>query len=139
MDTLCPTCGAEIPLGHRFCGRCGADASAPPVERSCWQCGTSVPATTTWCPTCGASATVAAGQSDDRPAFTSAFDAPPPPGLPAPPPGFEPPPGRGVTSSVETGPRERLLTPTMLTVLVAVAIVIALAFVGIVAGQAAGS
>jgi len=145
MDTLCTTCGAAIPGDHRFCGRCGTAVSAAPTERTCWQCGTTVPTTTNWCPACGASATATRPPAVGGTPFTTVpFDAPAAP-LVTPAAGpttgvlFEPPPGRGVSSKVPGTPRERTLTPTMATVLVAVAIIIALATVGIIAGQAAGA
>ena len=58
----CPHCGLSLPLGTKFCGRCGstiASGSAPhpgapqPVQIICRQCSTSYPPGTKFCGRCG--------------------------------------------------------------------------------------
>jgi class 3 adenylate cyclase/tetratricopeptide (TPR) repeat protein len=46
--TVCSTCGAENPLGQKFCGECGARLVAP-----CPSCGTANPPGQRFCGECG--------------------------------------------------------------------------------------
>lgn len=49
---MCPTCGAENPLGNKFCGGCGADMS-PKKTVACSNCGGQVPEGNKFCGNCG--------------------------------------------------------------------------------------
>lgn len=125
MGSTCGRCGGRNPSGFRYCGSCGAAlgvAPLPPpdVGPPCWRCHALAPPGTAWCPACGA--TLA------------------PTGVPAPPPPTGPlpdvPPGSGV--EVADGPQQPSLASGLVTVLLAVAIIVILAVVGIAAGRAAG-
>ena len=59
---VCPGCNTSLPMGTRFCGRCGSTiASAPasrpsnpsPAQVICRQCSTSYPPGTKFCGRCG--------------------------------------------------------------------------------------
>jgi rRNA maturation endonuclease Nob1 len=47
----CPSCGASVSKGGKFCPDCGAALSA---EKHCTDCGTKMPAAAKFCPDCGA-------------------------------------------------------------------------------------
>lgn len=47
----CPSCGAAVSAGGKFCPECGAPLSA---EKHCTECGAKMPATAKFCPSCGA-------------------------------------------------------------------------------------
>ena len=58
----CPGCSANLPLGTKFCGRCGSTIPSAPVSRPntpspaqviCRQCSTSYPPGTKFCGRCG--------------------------------------------------------------------------------------
>lgn len=49
---ICPSCGAENPLGNRFCGKCGADLS-PKKTVTCRFCGSQIPEGNKFCGNCG--------------------------------------------------------------------------------------
>ncbi|MGH3286497.1 MAG: zinc-ribbon domain-containing protein, partial [Streptosporangiaceae bacterium] len=65
---VCPTCGAPVTGGHRFCGQCGAA-----LGQNCAACGFANEATARFCVACGA----AVGQAS--PAGAGAGPAAPPP------------------------------------------------------------
>ncbi len=44
----CPSCGAKVPSGARYCADCGA-----PLGSRCGMCGAAVPAAARFCPSCG--------------------------------------------------------------------------------------
>ncbi|MGZ8702031.1 MAG: zinc-ribbon domain-containing protein, partial [Gaiellaceae bacterium] len=53
-DVTCTSCGAENPVGQKFCGECGnalaavcssCGAANPPGQRFCGECGTALGAT----------------------------------------------------------------------------------------------
>jgi class 3 adenylate cyclase/tetratricopeptide (TPR) repeat protein len=48
--STCPSCGAEVAAGHRFCGLCGSA-----VEAACPSCGHTIPTGHRFCGHCGAS------------------------------------------------------------------------------------
>ncbi len=48
---VCPSCGAELAPGSKFCSKCG---SAVPSEKFCSQCGTKLSADAAFCHACGA-------------------------------------------------------------------------------------
>jgi serine/threonine protein kinase/ribosomal protein L40E len=59
---ICSSCGANLPAGTKFCGRCGTTVQNPgtsqinvprPVQIICRQCSTSYPAGTKFCGRCG--------------------------------------------------------------------------------------
>jgi hypothetical protein len=165
MNVACTQCGTPSAPGNRFCGRCGTplppspgnlprstqSGYAPPgvsptgaaVSTPCWQCGTAVdPLRQPACPTCGASLGVPA----TAPA-TSVMAGPPQAGFGPPPSPFGPPsaaPGPPPPFAVtEPAPaprsrREPLVSGVAITIVVAIGIVLVLAVVGIVAGQAIG-
>ncbi|MBV9817503.1 MAG: AAA family ATPase, partial [Solirubrobacterales bacterium] len=53
MSSTCPTCSAEVPVGAKFCGQCGAPQAlhcptcgtltSQPGQRFCLQCGAAIP------------------------------------------------------------------------------------------------
>ncbi len=47
----CPSCGAAVSKGGKFCPECGAPLSA---EKHCTECGSAMPAAAKFCPSCGA-------------------------------------------------------------------------------------
>jgi len=49
---VCQSCGAQNPLGTKFCGNCGANL-APAAKVKCPKCGSEVPATMKFCGNCG--------------------------------------------------------------------------------------
>jgi ribosomal protein L40E len=60
--TVCTGCGANLPAGTKFCGRCGTTVVRPgtsqinvprPVQLVCRQCNNSYPAGTKFCGRCG--------------------------------------------------------------------------------------
>jgi hypothetical protein len=63
----CPSCGAELEPGGRFCGSCGA--ASPPQPAFCWSCGGRLEDDAAFCGRCGA--------ATEEPAATTA------PGTPA--------------------------------------------------------
>jgi class 3 adenylate cyclase/tetratricopeptide (TPR) repeat protein len=65
--STCPSCGAEVPAGHRFCGLCGSA-----VEAGCPSCGQTIPPGHRFCGHCG------------TPVAADASAAAVPPGPPAP-------------------------------------------------------
>ncbi len=67
--TTCPTCGAELAAGARFCGNCG---SPVPAGAICKSCGAALSEGAQFCPACG---TATAG----APAPSEPEVAPPPP------------------------------------------------------------
>ncbi|HIC93302.1 MAG TPA: zinc-ribbon domain-containing protein, partial [Anaerolineae bacterium] len=46
----CPSCGAQIPAGSKFCNQCGAKIGG---GVTCPQCGTQAPPGSKFCPNCG--------------------------------------------------------------------------------------
>lgn len=50
-QATCPSCGAAVSAGGKFCPECGAPLSA---EKHCTECGQAMPATAKFCPSCGA-------------------------------------------------------------------------------------
>jgi membrane protease subunit (stomatin/prohibitin family) len=48
---ICPKCGAENPVGNKFCGSCGS--SIKPQDVKCSKCGTMNPPTNKFCSNCG--------------------------------------------------------------------------------------
>ncbi|HEY4633996.1 MAG TPA: adenylate/guanylate cyclase domain-containing protein, partial [Candidatus Limnocylindrales bacterium] len=48
MTAVCPSCGASVPAGARFCATCGAGLAG-----TCPRCGTEVPDGARFCPSCG--------------------------------------------------------------------------------------
>ncbi len=121
--------------------------AAPPVSGAstpCWQCGTAVdPLRQPACPICGAHLVMAAPGAS-TPAMAgppqAGFDTSPPLpyGSPGSPPG-PPPPFAVAGPATDPGRRrEPLVSGALLTVVVAIGIVLVLAVVGIIAGQAIG-
>lgn len=58
QELRCPSCGATMTQGQRFCGQCGRSAGNPAAEpaasaRFCTQCGTPVPEGAHFCGECG--------------------------------------------------------------------------------------
>ena len=53
--TVCPKCGAEVPMGTSFCSACGATVPQPGTVATvvCPSCGTSLAAGTAFCTACG--------------------------------------------------------------------------------------
>lgn len=47
----CPSCGAAVSAGGKFCPECGAPLAA---EKHCAECGAKMPAAAKFCPACGA-------------------------------------------------------------------------------------
>lgn len=50
---ICQGCGAQNPVGTKFCGNCGASL-APVAKVACPKCGADMPATMKFCGSCGA-------------------------------------------------------------------------------------
>ncbi len=51
---VCQSCGAQNPVGIKFCGNCGTSL-APVAKVKCPKCGADVPATMKFCGNCGSS------------------------------------------------------------------------------------
>jgi hypothetical protein len=66
--TVCPSCGAQVTTGNRFCTHCGKPME---TQRFCGQCGAQLEPTARFCGQCGS--TVAA---QPGPAVTSSAPAP---------------------------------------------------------------
>jgi len=49
---VCPSCGAQNPVGNKFCGNCGKSL-APPRAVKCPHCGAEMPETMKFCGNCG--------------------------------------------------------------------------------------
>ncbi|MBQ3485078.1 MAG: zinc ribbon domain-containing protein [Clostridia bacterium] len=53
----CPSCGASLPAGTKFCSGCGCKIEAAPAAQTqsifCTGCGTQLPAGTKFCNSCG--------------------------------------------------------------------------------------
>jgi len=49
---ICQSCGAQNPVGTKFCGSCGKSL-APVAQIKCPKCGAEVPATMKFCGSCG--------------------------------------------------------------------------------------
>lgn len=49
---VCASCGAQVPVGHKFCGSCGKPMSNPKV--SCIKCGSQIDQGLKFCSECGA-------------------------------------------------------------------------------------
>lgn len=49
---VCPSCGAQNPVGNKFCGNCGKSL-APPKTVKCPHCGAEMPETMKFCGSCG--------------------------------------------------------------------------------------
>ena len=122
-------------------------AAGPPVggaSTPCWQCGTAVdPLHQPACPICGANLVMPAPGP-----LTPAMAGPPQAGFgasspasfgpPGAPPGPPPPFAVAGPAPASRRRREPLVSGVLLTVIVAIGIVLVLAVVGIIAGQAIG-
>ncbi|MBQ3011171.1 MAG: zinc ribbon domain-containing protein, partial [Oscillospiraceae bacterium] len=56
-DNVCPTCGAVIAEGKKFCGECGTKIeipAAPAGPKHCSGCGAEIPEGRKFCSECGA-------------------------------------------------------------------------------------
>ena len=51
---VCQSCGAQNPVGTKFCGNCGTSL-APVAKIKCPKCGAEMPATMKFCGSCGSS------------------------------------------------------------------------------------
>lgn len=51
--SLCPKCGAEVPMGAKFCARCGAKTDGGAAGGVCKKCGTRLLAGAKFCSECG--------------------------------------------------------------------------------------
>lgn len=51
--SLCPKCGAEVPVGAKFCARCGAKTDGGAAGGVCKKCGTRLLAGAKFCSECG--------------------------------------------------------------------------------------
>src|SRR5215813_4872517 len=69
--TTCSTCGAENPLGQKFCGECGARLAA-----LCPSCGTANPPGQKFCGECGTPLEAPAASAGTAPGPASAPTAP---------------------------------------------------------------
>ncbi|MDH5451188.1 MAG: SPFH domain-containing protein [Candidatus Bathyarchaeota archaeon] len=49
---ICQSCGAQNPVGTKFCGNCGKSL-APVAKMKCPKCGAEIPATMKFCGNCG--------------------------------------------------------------------------------------
>lgn len=49
----CPVCNKYVPMGVRFCPRCGNRMKSMPTEMKCLKCGANIPAESNFCPNCG--------------------------------------------------------------------------------------
>ena len=49
---VCPHCGAQNPVGNKFCGNCG-ESITPPKKVNCPNCGAEMPETMKFCGNCG--------------------------------------------------------------------------------------
>ena len=49
-SNVCPSCGAEVPVGSKFCPSCGAQQN---VAKFCSNCGQKLEAGAKFCPNCG--------------------------------------------------------------------------------------
>ena len=52
QSAVCPSCGAQIPAGSKFCPVCGKPAQ--PAGNRCVKCGAAIAANAKFCPECGA-------------------------------------------------------------------------------------
>lgn len=54
-EIICPSCGAKLQAGSRFCNQCGANiVSAVEKETACPVCGAKLPPNSKFCNSCGA-------------------------------------------------------------------------------------
>ena len=99
----CPSCGAAVTPGLKFCGNCGAGmasgAPAPVGALSCPSCGKPVAAGTRFCGECG------------QPMPAVPPPAPPPPAAPVPTPAPPPPPPVREPVAYEAAPGEPVKCP----------------------------
>jgi hypothetical protein len=63
--TACPSCGAQVAAGNRFCTHCGKPIE---TQRFCGQCGAQLPATARFCAQCGSTVSPEAAPSVPSPA-----------------------------------------------------------------------
>ena len=72
MELTCASCGAENPVGARFCSDCGA-----PLQQTCPGCGAEQPANAAFCSSCGIAlrqdARRAADERQERRVVTALF------------------------------------------------------------------
>jgi hypothetical protein len=71
----CPTCGATVEAGAKFCPNCGAKLAppAPPAAPTqCPKCGAKLPAGAKFCPACGEKIEVVAAAGEPGQSVTSA-------------------------------------------------------------------
>jgi len=128
--SVCPSCGAPVSAGARFCGSCGAGI---PIERTCQACGARLPEAVRFCSACGAPAAPAEAAPPPPPA------APPEP-APAPPPppaAAPPPPPVSVSGAPQPAKGKGGVSPVLVgvVVLVLIGIGVAVAFgLGLVGG-----
>jgi RNA polymerase subunit RPABC4/transcription elongation factor Spt4/cell division protein FtsL len=50
---VCPSCGAQVGPGKKFCPECGGKLDAAPASKACASCGAQIPADVKFCPECG--------------------------------------------------------------------------------------
>jgi predicted ATPase/class 3 adenylate cyclase len=74
----CVTCGAENPVGQKFCGNCGAG-----LATTCSSCGTSNPPGQKFCGECGKPLAEGSALADDAAVATPTKAVPPAPSEPA--------------------------------------------------------
>jgi eukaryotic-like serine/threonine-protein kinase len=140
MNLPCGRCGSANPPGNRFCGRCGSPLPPSPANLG----PTSDPGLSGQGP-------AGSGPPGVGPASPPAVLPPSPPGPPPPakpalagpivaPPPWAPTPVAATTgeiaspASTPAPTRERLVSPLATTLLVAIAIVVTLAALGMAAG-----
>ena len=68
MTAVCPSCGASVPAGARFCATCGAGLAG-----TCPRCGTEIPDGARFCPSCGQPLAAEPARTEERKVVTVLF------------------------------------------------------------------